>query len=102
MVMKKIETAASPESIARAAGLLAAALVEPDDARTAALVEAFNDAFIGAVRESWGHKLAAANALLAEAERVLDRAEAARGAERRRLLQLFELLMSAAETDRWR
>ena len=49
---------------------------EPDGARSAELIEASGHAFVASIRASWGQKLAAANALLDQAGRVLDEAEA--------------------------
>ena len=81
----------------RTSALVAAAMIETDETRTAELIEELADAFIAAIDQAWGERIDAGKALLAEAERLLDQAEATRDeGERSRLLQLFELCMSAA------
>jgi hypothetical protein len=83
--------------LGRCAALVAAAMVEPDETRSAELIDRSADAFIAAVDAAWGERIAAGQALLGEAERLLDRAEATRNeGEQKGLLQLFELCMSAA------
>ena len=81
----------------RLADLLLAAAFEPDPARARQLANEYATAFNYACSEAWGQRIVASRALLDEAERVLDRAEAATGDERSRLLALFETYMSAAK-----
>ena len=81
----------------RVVELLFAAFAERDEARAAELIDQSGAAFVDAVRARWGRRLRASRALLDEAERVLDAAEATDDSEeRRRQLRLFELLMAAA------
>jgi hypothetical protein len=86
----------SPE-LARCLQLTFAALAEPDEAKARVLIEQSGEAFIADVQARTGRRLAAAEALLEEAERALDAAEAAGDpAERARQMRLFELLLAAA------
>jgi hypothetical protein len=87
----------SSRSVNRALAALAGACLESDDVKAAVLCEAAGHAFVDCVREQWGERLRAADALLDAAGIALDRAEAsANPRERRRQLELFELCMAAA------
>jgi hypothetical protein len=82
------------------ASLFARAIVEPDDERADRLMREYNEAFVLAVRESWGERLRAADALLDQAEAALNAAEATTDSdERHRQLRLFELLMASARSS---
>jgi hypothetical protein len=81
----------------RLADLLLACAFEPDPVRARRLAEQYATEFNRACSEAWGQRLAAKRALLDQAEIALNAAEAtADQAERRRHLQLFELLMASA------
>jgi hypothetical protein len=81
----------------RLAAMLVHAMLEPDPERAADLSREYSEAFADACSELWGQRLWAKRLMLDEAERLLDGAEASDDpAERRKLLSLFELCMSAA------
>jgi hypothetical protein len=86
-------TNTSPEHLV---ALLARCILERDPARAASLAKRYGEAFNAAVDAAWGERLAAQGALLDRAEQLLDKAEAATGDERDRLLELFETYMGAA------
>jgi hypothetical protein len=86
----------TPE-LRRCLRLLAAAYRERDEDRARVLIEASGEALVADARARWGEKLEAAKTLNAEAERVLNQAEATSDrAERRALMQLFETYLAAA------
>jgi hypothetical protein len=85
--------------VERAAALLARAVLARDDECAGRLAAAYGEAVVDAAYASWGRKIDAAKMLLAEAERVLNKAEATTNVvERRTNLRLFELYMRAART----
>jgi hypothetical protein len=89
-----------PSAPERLAGLLLAAVFEPDPVRGRQLAEQYATEFNRVCEAAWDRRLAAKRALLDEAEVALDAAETAVGpAERRRHLRLFELLMASVEVD---
>jgi len=82
-----------------AAALLARSVLARDHECAKRIAAVYGNAVFDAAYASWGRKIDAAKVLLAEAERVLDRAEGLSDpVERRRHLRLFELYMRAART----
>jgi hypothetical protein len=91
-------TTNEPSAPERLASLLLACAFESDPARAHRLAEEYATEFNHACEAAWGRRLGAKRALLDQAELALNAAEAtADQAERRRHLQLFELLMASAE-----
>ena len=96
MPSKRITTSENPSAPDRLVSLLARCAVERDPVQARRRAEEYAEAFNAACVEAWGQRLAAKRVLLDAAECALDKAEATAGDERRRHLQVFELLMGAA------
>ena len=85
------------DAVTHAADLFLRAVWEPNDQRHAELVTQFTDVFVAGIQARWDAELAAAKALLDEAERALNAAEATSDRiERRKQLADFELYLQLA------